>query len=514
MGTALEVSESSIRLCRTDQGRLVALESYPIPDGSDPIAALEAAPLPRPLGPVRVAIKHADLLLRPMVQPPVPADRLQRIVRFELQSLSDEGLGDLLIATHVPSIGGSGDLRVLAMVAKKQLVERLRGALEVHGGRLQSLVHPAVGTYRAWRHQEDQGTLVLVDCGGANVHVALVLNGELTFLRSHSPGLDELVGDVAELRGIARDDARRIIRKLGAKPPEDIAGLIERHAGHVASLVENAIRFAKANLRLTSFEPHAVHVAGSGARVPGFVDTLAERLHAPARLLNPFAGRVHGVPAGDMDALAQLPSPWCTVVGAACAPHLELDVMDQVRAERQAYWRTDGALRAAAIAAVVLVALALGVLELRNVVQGRALERLDGAGGLVPIAEAAATEASGLQSRKRALGDHMAFLDDQRLPGRVAVELLNVVASVQDPREMPIYVRAYRVQHPAPGTVSVELEGFAEDAGSRTKAQVLNGFEAALREGYPLIAGITHLQTEVGAQRQPFHWIITVDDRG
>jgi len=119
MPTAIEISGTRLRLARIDQGRLTGIETMSLPEGSDPIAALANAALPRPLGPVRLVLQHPDLLLRPLVQAAAPPDRLARIIRFELQSQLGASGSDMLITWHVPAIGGtSGDLRILALIAK------------------------------------------------------------------------------------------------------------------------------------------------------------------------------------------------------------------------------------------------------------------------------------------------------------------------------------------------------------------------------------------------------------
>src|SRR5258708_27831882 len=123
MLTTIEVTSRAIRLCREDKGRITALESYDIPAGSDPLHALANAPLPSPLGGVRVVMQHGDMLLRTMVQPPCPIERLGKIVRFELQSA---GEAEAVAATwHLVAGMGSGDMRLITQVTKRKLIDEL-----------------------------------------------------------------------------------------------------------------------------------------------------------------------------------------------------------------------------------------------------------------------------------------------------------------------------------------------------------------------------------------------------
>ena len=81
MPTTIEVTASAIRLCVHDDQRITSLESWPVPPGADPVAALAAAPLPDGLGNVRVLLHHDDLLTRTLIQPACPPERLDKLVR-------------------------------------------------------------------------------------------------------------------------------------------------------------------------------------------------------------------------------------------------------------------------------------------------------------------------------------------------------------------------------------------------------------------------------------------------
>jgi len=509
----IELTESTIRLCRVVDDKVSALEAFPVPADGDPIAALAAAPLPRPLGSVRLVFRHDDMLLKSMLQPPMPRERLDHIVRFEMQSTGD--LNTMLMTWQIAATGGTGDMRLLIMLAKKDLVERLREALSHHGARLSSLVHPAIGLYHGWRAQApgNQENAVLVDCGGANINLTMVQNGELLFFRSHAPGMNQLTDDIAELRGIDPKDARQLQRKLGAGAPDDLVELVRRHAGNLASTINNTLRFTRAQLQLERFETEAVYLSGAGARLPAFAETIAERTGMRTRLINPFAFRGSRLATEDLDKIAELPSPWTVALGVAQPEQLDLDVMQQIRAERSAFWQTSGALRAALVACAALVLLAFLVQGMRIAVQESAIEQLageNGDDGLVPQAEQADQALDGELDEFAAMRQRMHFLDNERRPARLSTEVLNAIARIQDPETTPIYLRGFRLQRPGPGSLQLELEGYAIDAKQRTKAEVINGFRAELCEQYPLIkqSAISELRVPVQEQRQNFHWLI------
>ena len=104
MAVAIDITDSDIRLTRVENGRITAMEGYPIPAGVDPLTALASAPLPRAAraGAVSfLASRHAAARHAAAAHGP---ERMARIIRFELQNLGGED--EMLINWHVPGLGG------------------------------------------------------------------------------------------------------------------------------------------------------------------------------------------------------------------------------------------------------------------------------------------------------------------------------------------------------------------------------------------------------------------------
>ncbi len=515
MSTCIEVTSSAIRLCSEVRGRITALESYPVAPGADPIDTLAAAPLSKPLGKVTVLLNHSDAMLKTMLQPPCPPERLDRLVRFELQGMAGTDGEAVSIAWHLVKAGGGGDMRVLAIIAKSSLVARVKRALSRHDGKLAAFAHPAVGLFHAVKRQNPDATddCVAIDIGGAHCHLALLQGGELLLPRTVAPGMDQLVAHIVENQGLPAPEAQKLVARLGKGAPEEHHELIRRQAQTIAGLISTTVRFAKAQLQLDHYDPKAVYVSGAGAQVHGFLDALRERVQVPVRVLNPFAGATSGIPADAMDRVSALPSPWTPVLGASIPEHLELDIMTEERDARTAYWFGEGAVRVAcAIAALLLVlaglrqSLAIGEVD-------RALGRLEGENknGLVPRAQGTAESMREDLAAAGAARNRLAFLDAERRPGRIAVELLAAIAEQQDGQTCPVVLRQYRVARQGDQVV-VELEGFAETATNRSTADVLRGFERQLVRAYEPITWLVALPKPIARDNQEFHYRIGIAD--
>lgn len=518
MLTAIEIASRTIRLCQIQDQRVVALETFPVPADMDPIDVLETVPLPAGITKVRVVVHHEDVLVRALVQPPCDPDRLERVVRFELGNTA--GNEPVLFAwKRNANLTEGEDLRVLAVVAKTRFVNRLKQALRRHGVALASIQHPAVAMYQAWRARGvvGQETCLLIDVGGQQMHLAIIHEGELVFVRSQSPGMDELVKQVAALRGVPEADAATLVSQIGKNMPGDLAELIRKQAASTASALSANVRFARAQLQVERIEPVAIWVSGSGARVHNFADNLAEQMRVPVRIVNPFAGLPLAMPGERLDRLSALPSSWTPVIGAARDETTCLDVLEDERRARIQQLTTMGSLKIAVALVAALIVLAVALQELsiwraQGVIDE--LNHADGSNkGMVKKAEDLEAEIRVETLKIADKVSRIAWLDKERRPGRIANELLAVVDASRNPDDCRVVLRSCKVKR-LPAAVAVELEGFAETGAKRTTDQVLRAFEASLVKSYPPITGVAMLPTKsIASTHQQFRWVVTMADQ-
>jgi hypothetical protein len=512
MLTTVEVSSRTIRLIRTDAKGITDFEHFPVPAGGDPLQALEAAPLSGPLGKVRVVLANGDMLLRTMLQPPSTPERLDKLVHFELQNNGDEAVAVSWFSAEVP---GADDLRLLTMTTKQKLIDQIKRALAKHGGKLAALTHPAVGLYETYRATVglESGSAILVDIGGANLHLALVHDGNLVFVRTQTPGMDELVRGVAELRTLPENDAAALVAKLGKGAPSDLHEAIKRQVGQIAGVLTANVRFAKAQLKFDALDPKAIWLAGAGAQVHGFIAALGERMNMPVRPLNPFSGLTINASRERLDRHAALPSAWAVSFGLARAKDVALDALADERNRTREYWRTNGALRAAAAVVAVLFVLAILRQELNLASANSSIGILDGGGqGLVPVAKDKRKTLDDMTTTKDLDTSRLAWIDGERRPGRVGLELLGAIAAQSNPTDCPVFLQTYKLIR-QPGLVQVEIQGHAEGTGQYATDAVLHNFERGLVKRYPPIIAIRQLPKPIDASRQQFHYILTVTDQ-
>lgn len=508
MSVAIEIAARSIRLAVVENGVVTQLKTVACDAGTDPVQLLPSI-LPAKAGGVRILLSNEDMLVRMLIQPPCPRERLDRVVGFELTGGGDDD-APLTDWALVPGFG-SGDFRILGMAVKRALVRRLQQALQLAGARLECVSHPAVGLYHAWRAAGGMGDALLADIGGTTTHIAIIRQDELALVRSLPVGMDTLVSQVAELRGLPQAEAARLVSQLRSSSPEELQHLVKRQAGQVAVGIAGAIKFAKAQLQIDDWQPVAIAMAGAGAQVHGFADAIAERAGLPAKPFNPFAPHGCSMPAEQMDAVSALPSPWAAAIGAASARKLVLDAMADDRRAASRFWATDGILRVGVALSALLVVLAVTLNERGLARLDSDVARLGGDKGLVPSAEKSLAEIASLEKQRAADAARVHWLDGERRASRVAGEILTAIATLQHPDQCPIAITAYRVRRQAQG-VAVELEGFAQSAGRLRTSDVLHVFEEGLRAAYPPITSIEERPKPIDRDRQQFHLVLNLPD--
>lgn len=519
MLTAIEIASRTIRLCQIQDRRVVTLESYPVPADMDPIEVLQTVPLPAGIAKARVVVHHEDVLVRALVQPPCAPDRLERVVRFELGNTA--GNEPVLYAwKRNAQLTQGEDLRVLAVVAKTRFVNRLKQALSHHGVTLAAIQHPAVAMYQAWRARGVAGkeSCLLIDVGGQQMHLALILDGELVFVRSQSSAMDELVKQVVTLRGVPESDAAMLVSQIGKNMPGDLAELIRKQAASIASALAANVRFARTQLQVESIEPSSIWLSGSGARVHHFAESLAEQMRVPVRLMNPFAGLPLSIPGERLDRMSALPSCWTPVIGAAHEENPCLDVLEDERRARIQQLTTMGSLKIAAAVIAALLILGVALQELATWRAQGVIDELtratDGASmGMVAKATKLESEIKADSVKIVDKSARMAWLDKERRPGRVANEMLAVIDAIRNPDDCRVVLRSFKMKR-LPAAIAIELEGFAETGAKRTTDQVLRAFAASLVKGYPPITGLAMLPTKtIASSHQQFRWVVTVADQ-
>jgi hypothetical protein len=130
----------------------------------------------------------------------------------------------------------------------------------------------------------------------------------------------------------------------------------------------------------------------------------------------------------------------------------------------------------------------------------------------VPIAKDKRKKLDELSSTKDLDTSRLAWIDGERRPGRVGLELLGVIAAQSNPTDCPVFLQSYKLTR-QPGMVTVEIQGHAEGTGKYATDEVLRSFERGLVKRYPPIVAIKQMPKPIEGSRQQFHYTLTISDQ-
>ncbi|MDX6639654.1 MAG: type pilus assembly protein PilM [Solirubrobacteraceae bacterium] len=269
---------------------------------------------------VRIGVANQRVIVRHLVLPPIEdAAELATAVHFQAQAELPMPI-DQAVLRHV-SLGVSDTpdgprQRVLVVAARRDMIERLLGAVRAAGLRPEGIDLSAFGMLRALPASTDG--LVLHLAVGGLVNLAVTRAGECVFTRVITGGIETMAIDLAERREMHIDDARALLLEAGLPdaevepepepgvelepsfvlppaPKDTEAGPIETArqvladgVARIAGEVRNSLDFhLTADLRGGASAPatlatvERVLLTGSALAVPGLDTTLARHLALP-----------------------------------------------------------------------------------------------------------------------------------------------------------------------------------------------------------------------------------------
>lgn len=285
-------------------------------------------------GAALVGLSGKDLIIRYTQVPPVPDWRLEMLMNFEIQEVSEQSGGDVSAAYAQLGIDDatSGDNVVLVALAKNgHLVPRLdvlrEAGLDVHGGCPRAVA--AFWAYKENAKLPDDETVFFMHIGHENTDVAIARKGVLIFARNVTGG-SRLFTD-AIVQNIRLDPATAEKSKItkGNLTPrgkaryrdaaeEKIANALMGVGGHFVSAFNSSLMFARAQTKVPDCQPSRLVLMGSGALLKGLPEYLESSLSVPVELFDPISSLdLSALPEKTAEALKQDQAGMAVTLGLA-----------------------------------------------------------------------------------------------------------------------------------------------------------------------------------------------------
>jgi type IV pilus assembly protein PilM len=281
------------------KGAVVALRPGVLRDGeaSDPAALAEALrelfdsnDLPRR---VRLGIANQRIVVRSLDLPVIDdpkglAAAVQQEAPDHIPMPMDEAVVDFQSLGVVDTPAGPRS-RVVIVAVRREMIERLVSATREAGLELEGIDLAAFGMVRALAPAASEHAILYVNVAGLT-NVAVANGSGCLFTRAAAGGLDAVVHNLSERRGLTQEHARQWMQHVGLLTPlEEVEGDAELIAATRAALEEGVHQLAdtvRNSLNFYRMQEGAENVerallTGPVLAIPGFADKLSEQLKLP-----------------------------------------------------------------------------------------------------------------------------------------------------------------------------------------------------------------------------------------
>jgi len=326
-------------------------------------------------GPVNICAPGFHVFSKFVKLPPVDSGKVTQIIQYEAQQNVPFPLSEVVWDYQILGTAPSGELEVLLVAIKSDIVEGLFKIAELSKLKLQICDASPAALCNAFRYNygELEDCTLLLDIGAKTSNVLLFEKGKV-FSRSISLGANTITQDFATEAKLKFDDAERI--KI-AEGFVSLGGAYEEPENpHQAAISKIARQFMtklhiQVNQTLQFYRgqqggsaPQRVFLSGGASIMPYTAQFFAEKLNVPVEYFNPFRN-VQIDPAVDLEGLSRVAHSLGEVVGlglrnlATCP--VEMNLMPQSTLRWQAFNQKKPYL-VATVACVVGVAFVVGLL--------------------------------------------------------------------------------------------------------------------------------------------------------
>ncbi|MGO8700347.1 MAG: type IV pilus assembly protein PilM [Limisphaerales bacterium] len=378
--------------------------------------------------------------------PPVDTSKVTQIIRYEAQQNVPFPLDEVVWDYQILGTSATGELEVLLVAVKSEIVEGLFRVAEGAGLRLKLVDVSPAALCNAFRYNygDVEGCAMLLDIGAKTSNLLFFEKGKV-YSRSINIGANAITQDFANEAKLKFPEAEAVKLEKGSvslggayEEPEDpqaaaIAKIARQVMTRLHIQVNQTIQFYRGQQGGSA--PQQLFLSGGASIMPYTAQFFAEKLNIPVDYFNPFRN-LEIAPTLDLEQLSKSAHSFGEVVGlglrdlAHCP--VELNLMPKSSIQRQEF----GQKKPYLIASIFSLALVLFAIYLAEMRIGEVLhKRLDDTKG--PL-EKLKKESTQLQTALRerdqlkVQADQMKALADSRFYWiQLLVELRNVLMQVE-----------------------------------------------------------------------------------
>lgn len=194
--------------------------------------------------------------------------------------------------------GNPDDVEVLLAAARKDKVEDRVAVAEAAG--LKALVmdvesYAAMTAFEQLSHllpkQGGGQVAAIIDIGAANMHISVLRDGEIVYLREHGFAGNQLNSEIARRYGMTTEEAESAKRRGGLPENYDVE-ILQPYGESLALEVGRALQLFTTSTQYSRVDQ--ILLVGGGAMIPNLDSIVSQRTGVPSMIGNPFVNMAVG----------------------------------------------------------------------------------------------------------------------------------------------------------------------------------------------------------------------------
>lgn len=260
------------------------------------------------------AIGGRDVIVKKISMERVREAQARELMRWEAEQHVPFDMDSVELDFQVLDPEGEGvDMNVLLVAAKRELVESRQHLLEEAGSAATVIDVDAFALHNAFETNYPDamnGAVALLNIGNESTNLNILDYGVPILTRDLPVGTRRLREDLQREQGMSADEAEELLRGFDRTAALDQA--VSQRGEELAVGLERATTFLATSSRNFS-SISAIYACGGGARIPGLLPWLSERLRIRVQPANALArvnvrdGAMEFLPADEIAPLLMLP---------------------------------------------------------------------------------------------------------------------------------------------------------------------------------------------------------------
>jgi type IV pilus assembly protein PilM len=236
------------------------------------------------------AVGGRDVIVKKIQMERVKEQQARELMRWEAEQHVPFDMDSVELDFQVLDPDGDGlDMSVLLVAAKRDLVEAKQSLLNEAGASPAVIDVDAFALHNAFEANYPEaltGTIALLNIGNEATNLNILDEGVPILTRDLGVGTRRFREDLQRENGMSAEDAEDLLRGYDRHPMLD--GVVSMRGEEIAIGMERAATFLSTSQR--NFGTiRAVYACGGGARVPGLLPWLSDRLRIPVQPANALA---------------------------------------------------------------------------------------------------------------------------------------------------------------------------------------------------------------------------------